>query len=145
MDLQELYKSDGYAWCNINAELLRERKFDMIDIDNLIEEIEDMGRRNEINLDSYLFGSFTHILKWIYQPEKRCASWEDSIQKNRRPIKKLLDKNPSLKGKLQEIILEAYQDARKQAAHETKISIHSFPLEMPFTYGEAMTDDWLPE
>ena len=38
------YENDFYAWTQQQVSLLKEGKVDQIDIDNLIEEIQSMGK-----------------------------------------------------------------------------------------------------
>ena len=39
----ELYETDFYAWTQEQARLLRERRFDDLDLDNLVDEVESVG------------------------------------------------------------------------------------------------------
>ncbi|MEN9912261.1 MAG: hypothetical protein RI956_705, partial [Pseudomonadota bacterium] len=47
MTLHETYHKDIYLWSQENARLLKEKRFDEIDLTHLIEEIEDMGRSEQ--------------------------------------------------------------------------------------------------
>jgi len=49
-ELKELYDKDFPLWVEINLELLKEKAYDLVDWENLLEEIEDMGLRH---LESY--------------------------------------------------------------------------------------------
>jgi hypothetical protein len=42
--LKELYEKDFYLWVQENLRLLRNKEFQLVDWENLLEEIEDMGR-----------------------------------------------------------------------------------------------------
>ena len=42
---KSLYDTDFVEWTAHAVELLRQRRFDEIDLENLIEEIEDLGKR----------------------------------------------------------------------------------------------------
>ncbi|MDM7266346.1 MAG: DUF29 family protein [Aquificaceae bacterium] len=44
-ELKELYHKDFPLWVEKNLELLREKAYDLVDWENLLEEIEDMGLR----------------------------------------------------------------------------------------------------
>jgi hypothetical protein len=142
---KELYQQDSYAWYLKNAKLLREKRFEEIDLDNLIEEVESMGNKEKHILESYLTLLFMHLLKWQYQPERQGSSWEKSIRSHRRNAIKHIRKNPSLKGCLDEIVKEAYENARYEAEKETDLHLTLFPEHMPFTLDEALQEDWLPE
>ena len=41
----DLYEEDFPLWAERQAALLRARRFDELDLDNLIEEVEDLSRR----------------------------------------------------------------------------------------------------
>jgi hypothetical protein len=43
-NLKELYEKDFYLWVQENLRLLKNREYDLVDWENLLEEIEDMGR-----------------------------------------------------------------------------------------------------
>ena len=47
--MSNVYESDFYAWAMEQAALLRERRLDAADIDNIAEEIESMGRGRSAN------------------------------------------------------------------------------------------------
>lgn len=116
-----------------------------LDLENLKEEILEMGKWKRGQLENRLEKLFLHLLKWIYQPEKRSRSWRDSIEDQRDRISFLIKKNPSLNSCLQECVEDSYQFSRKMASRETKISLKAFPETMPFTFEEAMDDNWLKE
>jgi hypothetical protein len=60
------YDKDFYAWAMENAELLRQKKFEEIDIDNIAEEIESMGKGNKRSVFSHLSILIAHLLKWKF-------------------------------------------------------------------------------
>jgi hypothetical protein len=145
MATQQNYKEDVYAWFMDQAKFLRSKEFEKIDIENLAEEITEMGDSYACELESCLRVLFMHILKWKFQEERRGKSWINSIEEHRRRIKKRLKKTPSLKHKLLELALDAYEDALYDASEETKLPKKTFPKEMCFTIEEALQDDWLPQ
>ena len=143
-ELKNLYESDGYAWFLTNAKLLKNRKFNEIDLENLVEEIESMGKYHESKLESFMIQLFLHLLKWEFQDKKRTRSWKVSIEKQRMNIEKHLEENPSLKGHLDRIVKTAYRYARKSAALETALPIKTFPEQMSFSLEDALTEYWVP-
>ena len=140
-----LYEEDFCRWIETTTKLLKEGKFSEIDIDNLIEEIETMGRSEKNALESNLIIVILHLLKLKYQENKRSRSWQSIIFEHRRRIRKAFKNSPSLKPYFQEIFTEAYQDGRKQASIETGLSLKTFPKESPFTIEEVLDEDFLPE
>ena len=102
------YETDFYLWTQKQAALLRQGQFSELDTLHLIEEIEDMGNSNRFALESYLSNFIMHLLKWQYQPERRCISWELTIINGRHQIEKRLKNSPSLNPKLPEMIEGEY-------------------------------------
>ncbi|MGK7875044.1 MAG: DUF29 domain-containing protein [Xenococcaceae cyanobacterium] len=140
-----LYEQDYYLWLEETAQLLREEKLSELDIPNLIEEIEDMGRSEKRALRRNLVVLLMHLLKYKYQPEKPSNNWLRTIVEHRRRLLILLEDSPSLKPYFREVFDKCYQDARSDAATETKLSINTFPAEYPFTPEETLKSEYLPD
>lgn len=141
---ESLYRKDFHAWCFDQANLIKEKKFDELDIENLVEEVEDVGKSLENELENRLAVLISHLLKWKYQPERRSKSWTFTIREQRKKVVRLLMKNPSLKSKEEEAFENSYSDAVMRAEKETKLDIDVFPEKMPFTQEEVMMEGWLP-
>ncbi len=139
-----LYDKDYYLWLEETVQLLREGRLTDLDIPNLIEEMKDMGRSEKNALESNLIVLLMHLLKWKYQPEKQSGSWRRSIREHRRRILKAFKNSPSLKRYFEEIFEESYQEARKQAADETELSLNIFPETCPFKVEEILDSEYLP-
>ena len=140
-----LYEQDFYLWTQITAEQLKKNKFNEIDITNLIEEIESMGRSEKRELKSRLVVLLMHLLKWHYQPEKRSESWRSTITEQRICIEGLLEDSPSLKPLLSEVFEDCYQKARLKASDETGIKLNFFPKESPFSLEETLESSYRNE
>jgi len=69
------YDKDFYSWTQEQAELLKHGRFSELDIDNLIKEVESMGRSEKRELESRLTFLLLHLLKWKYQEVRRGRSW----------------------------------------------------------------------
>ena len=139
-----LYDKDYYLWLEETVQLLQEGKFTDLDIFNLIEEIKDMGRSEKNALESNLIVLLMHLLKWKYQPEEQSGSWRGSIREHRRRILKAFKNSPSLKRYFEVVFDESYQEARKQAADETELSLNTFPKNCPFKIEEILDPEYLP-
>jgi hypothetical protein len=124
-----LYEQDFYAWTIATAKGLRERDLTNLDWDNLIEEIESLGRQEKRELINRLIILVMHLLKWQYQPNKRSRSWELTIKIQRLDVENLLSDNPSLKSYIKEAISSGYNKAVLKAAQETGLGIEVFPSE----------------
>ena len=139
-----LYEQDYYLWLNTTIQQLKGRQFSALDIPNLIEEIEDIGRSERRALESNLVVVLVHLLKYQYQAEKRSNSWKASIREHRRRLRKALEESPSLKGYIEEIFAECYQDARKLASDETDLALETFPMQSPFELSSTLDPEFLP-
>ena len=117
--LSSLYDQDYATWTENQAKLLRERKFDAIDIDNIAEEIESLGKRDRRELSSRLIVLLMHLLKWQFQPGKRSNSWKGTINEQRYKISRILDDSPSLHPYLLRELPDCYSIARDKASGET--------------------------
>lgn len=122
-----LYDTDFYLWIETTTKQLREKQFNQLDLANLIQEIEDMGKQAKHALKSNLVVVLMHLLKYQYQPEKRTRSWLLSIFEHRRRINESLEDSPSLKNYYQEVFNKCYQNARKEASIETGLKLNIFP------------------
>jgi len=140
-----LYETDFYGWIQAQADALRTGNLAALDMDNLIEEIEDMGKSEKRELESRLEVLLMHLLKWQFQPELRGKSWQLTIEGQRDRLTGHLRENPSLKSKLPASIQEAYRHAKREATKETGLPVSTFPATCPWTFGQMMDDDFWPE
>jgi hypothetical protein len=139
------YEKDFYSWTQEQAELLRNSQFNSLDIPNLIEEIETMGRSEKRELESRLTILLLHLLKWNYQEVRRGRSWQLLIDEQRIQFEETLDENPGLKPNLDEIIQKAYRLAVIKASRETKISKAVFPEYCPWNLEQFIEDGFYPD
>jgi Domain of unknown function DUF29 len=139
-----LYDQDFCLWAEQTAQLLRTGQYSAIELENLIDEVEDMSRSEKRALLSNARVVLMHLLKYQYQPEKRSNSWLSSIREHRTRLHDTFRDSPSLRGYFQTMFDECYQNARKQAADETGLSLQTFPIEPPFTLDDCLDEDFLP-
>ena len=111
-----LYDTDIVAWATQQAALLREGAWSALDIANIAEEIDDVGRSEKRELSSRLAVLLSHLLKWKFQPELRGNSWRATIAVQRRALTRKLAKSPSLKHQLSDHawLEETWDDALMQ-------------------------------
>lgn len=141
----KLYDTDFYKWTQQQARLIKEGRFDELDLDNLVEEVEDMGKHEPRSLTSHFKQLLMHLLKWQYQPERQSRSWRDSIINHREDAQEVLDDNPGLKPKVPELYEKAYEKAKILAHKQTGLSVKDFPENCPWQLSEIMQDDFIPE
>ena len=139
-----LHTADFFGWTNQQAALLRAGRIAEIDREHLAEEIEDMGKSLHRELLNRLTVLFLHLLKWQYQPGYQSNSWRYTIEEQREQIADHLQDNPSLKQKLPESIERAYKYARTGAARETGLPKTTFPEICPWSFEQALDDEFWP-
>jgi Domain of unknown function DUF29 len=139
------YEDDFYAWTVEQARLLRSGEFSSIDVVNIAEEIESLGRSDKRAIESRLTVLLMHLLKWQIQSKMRSQSWSGTILEQRRRIEKLLRESPSLRASVNEALAEAYSDAREAASNDTGLPETDFPTECPFTAEQVLSRSFLPE
>ncbi|MBF0336252.1 MAG: DUF29 domain-containing protein [Nitrospirae bacterium] len=140
-----LYEIDFYQWAFHNADLLRQGRFTEIDLENIVEELEGMARNNKRELLSRLKVLIMHLLKWQYQPRRRCKSWRTTIRNQRDEIKHLLGDSPSLKHNIEIVIAKGFIDAKGGFEDETGISADTLPETCPYTFGQIIDYSFRPE
>jgi hypothetical protein len=139
-----LYETDFHAWLQIQISLLSNKKWSQVDVNNLIEELEDLGKQQRQELRNRLSILIGHLLKWEYQSNCRSRSWLATIRIQRRDTIRLLKDNPSLKTYLTESILESYDNGRDLAIGETNLPPKTFPNICPYNLSQILDDQFFP-
>jgi len=98
MDRPDLYESDILAWSEQQANALRRlaTRRDLpneLDLDNVVEEIETVGRNELRATESPIRLILMHIAKAVSQPEARavahwrteCIGWQDDLLRSFSP------------------------------------------------------------
>lgn len=140
-----LYETDFFTWTQRQAELLRERRFDDLDLENLAEEVACVGRSEQREIFSRLRVLTAHLLKWKYQPGARNGGWRGTISEQRFRIGAILEASPSLRAYPAGVFPESYQAGRLLASKETGIDFTLFPETPPYTVEQALDDGFLPK
>ncbi len=143
--VSSLYETDYLRWLETTAEALKRKDFGAIDWENVIEEIEDMGRRERKSLKSNLVVLLLHLLKWQFQAHNRSNSWKASIVEHRQRLRDSLRESPSLRPYLDSILAESYADAVERAVAETGVSATAFPSGCPYGVEAVLDKDFWPE
>ena len=113
-----LYETDYYAWTKEQAAALRElaeqRSNLPLDLLNLAEEVESLGRSDFATLRSQLRRIIEHLLKLEHSPatDPRMG-WRSSILEARLVIRDVI--TPTLRRQVEETLGETYDDGRRQA------------------------------
>ncbi len=138
------YESDVIAWAKEQAAFLRAGNFAALDIEHIADEVEDVGKSEQRELETRMSLLLCHLLKWQFQPERRGASWEVTIKVQRRGIASRLKRTPSLKADMNdpEFWGFVWDDALAQAIKET--GIETFPAACPWSVDKIMDQAFFP-
>lgn len=144
---KSLYETDYQLWLAQTLEKLRSGDFENIDLENLIEEVESLGRSDRHAVSSYLMRLCEHLLKLTYWESERemCfRGWNLEITNFRIQIQEQLETSPSLKTFLQENFLKQYKNGRKLFLKASDLASSLIPEQPCFTLEQALNEDWLP-
>jgi hypothetical protein len=148
-----LYEMDFYGWTQEQAAKLRalrdERPNLDLDVENILEEIDSLGRNDYRQLRSRLEEICIHLLKLQYslswEPRR---GWKTSIDGQRYSLGRLLKESPSLKRRLPEALAEGYEDALRHFYDRKLISL-TMPTHLPgispYSVEDVVSDGWWPE
>jgi hypothetical protein len=146
--MTSLYDSDFVGWTQQQAEALRSRRLERLDYDNLIEEIESMGKQQQAELTNRLAVLLAHLLKWQYEPGARALharSWRLTAKEQRLQLARHLRKNPSLRPVIPEAMDDAWREAVVSAARDSGLDESAYPAQCPYGFEQATTLDWMPD
>ena len=123
---RRLYDRDFWAWTQEQAAALRRRQFRRVDWDNLIEEVESLGREQKSAWKSYCANVIAHLLKIEHSPAKGSIDhWRQEVLDWRDEMYHRLADNPGLKGELSEMLDVAWKRGRSVAVR--KLAEHADP------------------
>ncbi|MBE9169183.1 DUF29 domain-containing protein [Pleurocapsales cyanobacterium LEGE 06147] len=147
LDSKQLYEQDFYLWITTTIQKIRNRDFDSVEWENVLEELEDLRNERKNELESRLMILFEHLLKLAYWHEEIAYNergWKGTIREQRKRLNRLLKKNPSLKPYLIEVFDEMYLDARDITIDKTGLPPDTFPIKPIVTVEQALDEAYLP-
>jgi hypothetical protein len=134
------YSEDYAGWVEDTARAIEDGRFEEIDRTALADEVRDLGITERVRIESAMRVLLMHLLKTKYQPEKRTRSWEASIRVQRKHLAKYLQQSPSLYRELPELLSDAYDNARIEAANETGIDLDTFTEVCEWSVAEVLEE-----
>lgn len=141
------YDTDFFAWTQHQAAALVAGHMSELDLINLAEEIESLGKRDRRELASRLGVLVMHLLKWCYQPDMRQTgqSWRRTIRTQRRDVERLLKQSPSLRRLMADMVEEDFRHMRFDASDETGLPMETFPDNCPWTIEQILDESFWPD
>jgi adenylylsulfate kinase-like enzyme len=143
-DLKTIYEVDDSLWLEETIALLKEQNFEQLDIDNLIEELEDLGSEKKHRVASFLEEVMIHALLlqfWTSERQYNQAHWQSEIVNFQNSLEIYLTAN--LRNYLERELTTIYQRALRYARRKTK-NLVTFPDTCPYTLENFLDFDWLP-
>lgn len=151
--LEPLYEKDFQIWIDATIQHLKNRQFESLDIEHLIEELNGLGKSEQNALKSNLMILLAHLLKVKVQFDAHDTmkiSSYNSIMEHRQQVLSSLEDTPSLKGFLAEAIDKAYPQAYKLAIKEGKFAalgvripdVSEYPNVCPFSVEQILDEDF---
>ena len=142
-----LYEEDFYVWTEVQGDLLRARRFEALDLENLIEEVEGLGDAKRSAVLSNATVIVEHLLKLQHSPAQDPRSgWIDSVLEHRNRVE--FELTPRLRQILQDELPRVYAVARRTA--ERRLRVHgedaaaaARPATCAYT-ADQITSDWWP-
>ena len=113
---RDLYSEDAWSWSREQAAALRRRDYGAIDWDNVIEEIEDVGKRYYDRWVSNCENAVEHLLKIEhYRSPDDVNHWRREVLGYRNKMFRALRGGRGMKGQLGEMLAEAWKGGRQEA------------------------------
>jgi hypothetical protein len=138
------HEEDFYAWTFEQARFLRERRFDLLDIEHLADEIEDIAKRESRELTKDISALLAYLIRWHFLPGERTISWSVTIEVVRLQVAEVLDESPSLRLCLDEPQTLHLAWANALAQLLTDSDQKPYPDACPWAIDDVLSDDWLP-
>jgi hypothetical protein len=137
-----LYKNDVIAWSIEQAEHLRQGRFNNLDIENVIDEIEDVQFFYKNEFEKELTELLIWLLKWKIQIHFTCDHWKSIINGQREIVGMTLKEIPSLINYKDKILKDAYSDAYLKILNEMGVDLSN---KCPWTFEQIIDPDFFPE
>jgi hypothetical protein len=143
-ELKQLYDVDDDEWLEQTINLLKNHQFQQLDLDNLIEELEDLGREKKNAVASLLDQIIRHLLLlqyWTTEAEYNAVHWQEEIYNFRTQLRRTITTN--LRKYLEDELTSIYQDALGFVKIKTT-NLVTFPTECPYSQEQLLDRSWLP-
>ncbi|MDM3851809.1 MAG: DUF29 domain-containing protein [Aphanizomenon gracile PMC627.10] len=128
-----LTQTDYALWIEETINLLKEQNYHSVDWEDLIEEIESLGRSQKRELRNQLITMLEHCLKLCYSDYTQdYRGWTETIRRSQRELKGLLEDSPSLRPYWDEIFRECYISALRTLRENSDYQSFDFPDDCPF-------------
>ena len=139
--LKQLYEIDDVQWLEETVGRLKARQFDHLDLENLIEELEDLGSEKKNAVSSLLEQLIRHLLLlefWEMERENNIGHWQEEIVSFCTQLRRRLTTN--LRNYLSQELFSIYGDALVYVRIKTRFKV-DFPANCLFTLEQLLDID----
>lgn len=143
LNLKELYEHEYDRWLTEMVEILKNRDLEKLDYDNLIEELEALGRSEKNAVKSLLLQIIVHLMLyqfWQLEKERNANHWAAEIITFRVQLEDKLTTN--LRNYLAEELSKIYQNALLIVQKKTQLN--SLPEKCPYSLEQLLDKQWFP-
>jgi hypothetical protein len=143
-----LYETDFYVWAREHAALLRAGRYEELDLQNLIEEVDDLGISLYQSVRSRVRTIIEHLLKLEHSHAREPRDlWRDTIAVQRADLED--DLTASLRARIEAELPKQYERARTAAArvlrrHGEDAAADALPEARPYTL-DQIVGEWRPD
>ncbi|MEM9272297.1 MAG: DUF29 domain-containing protein [Cyanobacteria bacterium P01_F01_bin.143] len=137
------YEQDYYQWTQAMVKALKERDYLSLDWDNLIDEIDDMGKSQKRAIESLLMRLTEHLLKlkyWEAEKTRNTKHWRSEIVNFRILLNKRLKDSPSLKANLEDIYEDIFPGCKRSVSQ-----LFDLPEQVELNLTQVLDENWFPD
>ena len=142
-----LRREDFPLWAERQAALLRAGRFDELDLENLIEEVEDLSRRERETVESHVETIMEHLLKLeLSNAARPRRGWLVTVDKQRARLAHKL--TTTLRNHLESELPALYGGVRRPVARQLekdRVPADPLPAACPYKLDQILDPDWYPE
>ena len=144
----QTYQQDFLRWAEEQSALFRSGNIADMDFENILGEIEDMGKEQKVALQSLFRNIIVHLLKIELSPaiDSR-PKWIEEVIEFRDQAQTRIDATPSLKHYSDELFNKAWEQARRAAGKSFEVYGEEvlIPAECPYLLEQVLNSDYFPE
>ncbi len=143
LDLKELYETEYDQWLTETVRLLKNRQLERLDYENLIEELEALGRSERSAAKSLLLQIIVHLMLyqfWQSERERNANHWAGEIITFRVQLEDKLTTN--FRNYLADELPKIYQNALLIVQKKTQLN--SLPEQCPYSLQQLLDKYWFP-
>ena len=144
--LEQLYEREYDRWLSETIELLKNRQFDRVDYEHLIEELAALRRSEKTAVKSLILSIIIQLLLyqfWTTEREKNSNHWAAEIITFRVQLEYKLTTNLSKFLELELELEDIYENARLIA--EKKTGLKNLPIICPYSLRQILEKQWFPD